>query len=178
MKRPRIERAMLLRKLDKKPAFPCIIGVRGYYKDEMGKKGANDRGVYDDAIFIVENNLMFSFNANTDPSRYGMNNKINKGLANLKAGEYKYKIGIHGVNKEKSKQYEALVQQEQVLVKRDVTNVEEKGFFGINIHRGGVNTTSSEGCQTVPPDQWDEFIDLVKQIFNKKTDIPYILIEN
>jgi lysozyme len=121
---------------------------------------------------------MFSFNANTDPSRYGMNNKINKGLANLKAGEYKYKIGIHGVNKEKSKKYEALVQQEQVLVKRDVTNVEEKGFFGINIHRGGVNTTSSEGCQTIPPDQWDEFIDLVKRIFNKRTDIPYILIEN
>jgi lysozyme len=178
MKRPLATRALILSKLSATPKFPCLVGVRGYYKDEMGKKAVNDRGIYDDAIFLLEKNLMYGFNANTDPSRYGMNNKINKGLANLTAGEYTYKVGIHGLSKDKSKQYEALVQQEPVEVKRDVTNKEETGFFGINIHRGGVNTTSSEGCQTIPPDQWNEFMELVKAYFTSGKDIPYILVEN
>lgn len=178
MKRPLANKGSILDKLQKKVKTPCIIGVRGYYKDEMGRKGGNDRGIYDDAIFVIEENLMFSFNANTDPSRYGMNNKIGKGLAVLKAGEYQYKIGIHGISKEKSKQYEALIQEEKVSVKRDVTNQEETGFFGINIHRGGENSTSSEGCQTIPPSQWDEFMHVVKACFPSGKDIPYILVEN
>jgi lysozyme len=152
--------------------------MRGYFKDEMGKKGVNDRGIYDDAIFIIEPNLMYSFNANTDPSRHGMNHKIGKGLASLKAGTYEYKVGIHGVSKEKSKQYEALIQEEKVTVQRDVTNTEHTGFFGINIHKGGFNSTSSEGCQTIHPSQWDEFMSLVKTFFPSGKDIQYILIEN
>ncbi|MFM8758933.1 MAG: hypothetical protein ACKODS_05230 [Methylophilaceae bacterium] len=182
MNRPLITRSQLLAKLSAKHGtaeqLPVIVGVRGYYKDDMGKKGANDRGIYDDAIFIVDQNNMFSYNANTDPSRFGMNSKIGKGLANLEAGKYLYKIGIHGLSKEKSKQYEALVQQGKVEVKRDVTGQEEKGFFGINIHKGGFNTTSSEGCQTIHPSQWIEFITMAKAVFPNGKDIPYILIEN
>jgi lysozyme len=181
MNRPLITRAELLTKLKQKgidKQAPFIVGVRGYYKNDMGKRGANDRGIYDDAIFVIEKNLMFSFNANTDPSRYGMNSKINKGLANLQEGEYLYKIGIHGLSKDKSKQYEALVQQSTVEVKRDVTGQEEDGYFGINIHKGGFNSTSSEGCQTIHPSQWQEFMDLVKAFFPSKKDISYILIEN
>jgi lysozyme len=178
IKRPNATRAQILDKLNGKKCIPCIVGVRGYYKDELGRKGYNDRGIYDDAIFVIEENLMFGFNANTDPSRYGMNNKIGKGLANLKAGEYQYKVGIHGMSKEKSKQYEALIQEEKVSVKRDVTNQEETGFFGINIHKGALNSTSSEGCQTIYPEQWNEFMQVVKAAFPSGKDIPYILIEN
>lgn len=178
IKRPNITKAQILTKLGTNISTPCIVGVRGFYKDELGRKGVNDRGIYDDAIFILEENLMFGFNANTDPSRYGMNNKIGKGLAVLKAGKYEYKIGIHGVSKEKSKQYEALIQEEKVSVKRDVTNQEETGFFGINIHKGALNSTSSEGCQTIHPLQWDEFMHHVKAYFPSGKNIPYILIEN
>ena len=162
MTRPRLSRGQIISKLPSGTSFPCIVGIRGYFKDEMGKKGVNDRGIYDDAIYIVETNLAFAFNGNTDPSRHGMNNKI----------------GIHGLSKEKSKQYEALVQEEPVTVKRDVTETEHKGFFGINIHKGGWNTTSSEGCQTIHPSQWDEFMTLVKAYFPSGKNIPYILIEN
>ena len=178
MTRPRLTRSQVIAKLPSGYKVPCIVGMRGYFKDEMGKKGVNDRGIYDDAIFIIEPNLMYCFNANTDPSRHGMNNKIGKGLASLKAGTYEYKVGIHGVSKEKSKQYEALIQEEKVTVQRDVTNTEHTGFFGINIHKGGFNSTSSEGCQTIHPSQWDEFMSLVKTFFPSGKDIQYILIEN
>ena len=178
MTKPKLNRGQIIGKLPRETKFPCIVGIRGYYKDEMGKKGVNDRGIYDDAIYIVETNLAFAFNGNTDPSRHGTNHKIGKGLAALKAGTYEYKIGIHGLSREKSKQYEALVQEEPVIVKRDVTETEHKGFFGINIHKGGFNTTSSEGCQTIHPSQWDEFMTLVKAYFPSGKNIPYILIEN
>ena len=143
----------------------CIIGIRGFYN-----KGQNQRAIYDDAIFVVKPTGVEGFNANVDPGAF------RKGIANLNTGVWLYRIGIHGLSKPKSEQYEALVQADNVIVTRD-QGKQEKGFFGINIHRGGRTTVSSLGCQTIHPGQWDEFMKSVKStmlIRNQKT-IKYIL---
>lgn len=147
-----------------------LVGVRGYYRDSMGKKGVNDRSVYDDSIFLIGPDVFVSFNANVDPSIYRHR------VAVLKEGFWSYKLGIHGLSKPKSQQYQALVQAAPVTVVRDGVG-NDTGWFGINIHRGGYNTTSSLGCQTLPPAQWPSFIELVKsqmKIHGQKTII-YLL---
>lgn len=141
-----------------------IVGVRGYYRDTMGKVGENDRGLYDDAMFVVGPNAFEAFNANTDPSkvRKGSGTGAGKGMASLKPGIWR----AHRFDKHKG-QYEALRQTGgKVTVVRDGVSgpYEETGHFGINIHRGGNTTTSSEGCQTLPPDQWPRFIQQATQI--------------
>lgn len=152
------------------PGTVAVLGVRGYYKQTMGNPLTNDRGIYDDAMFIRTDTGLWSFNANCDPSVF------RQGIANLRTGVWKYKQGLHGINK--GNPYPAFVQADRVVVVRDGGQV-ETGWFGINIHRGGNNGTSSLGCQTLFPGQWDEFRDTLKaqlkshgqEIFN------YVLIE-
>jgi lysozyme len=165
--------------------FPVVvIGIRGYYLNTLGKAGANDRGIYDDALFIDTPQATVSFNANTDPTsfRKGKGKGSTKGMAILKPGLWMvHKFGLH-----KGK-YLALVQRlGHVTVIRDGDpDYEDTGDFGINIHKGGLNSTGSEGCQTIHPAQWDSFITLVKdQVVRyhgtqwNKVIIPYVLIEN
>ncbi len=151
----------------------ALLGVRGYYLKSMGSTTANDRGIYDDAILLVTPEAYVTFNANCDPSIF------RKRIATLVPGVYTYKLGIHGLSKPKDKQYEALVQAGKVTVARDGAG-DESGWFGINIHRGGQNSTSSEGCQTIHPSQWDGFVALVKQELKRagRKTIPYVLITN
>ena len=174
MNRPIINKLQLTNIIGYDISKPCIIGIRGFFLNQMGEKNRNDRGIYDDALFIYDGLNITGYNANVDPSKYGINPKIGKGYANLEVGEYQYKLGIHGLSKDVSKQYEALVQHQKVDVKRD-DGKEEAGFFGINIHRGGINGTSSEGCQTITHTQWVEFITHVKGIWTKSDIITYIL---
>lgn len=150
-----------------------LVSVRGYFLDTMGEKAKNDRGIYDDAIAIVSPRGVVTFNANTDPAKY------KKGIANLNKGTWLYKIGIHGLSKPKALQYTALVQADKVTVHRDEQG-NDTGWFGINIHKGGANSVSSIGCQTIPPSQWEAFISLVKSLmkeYGQKT-IEYCLVEN
>jgi hypothetical protein len=168
----------------KYPLF--IVGFRGYYAKSMGDPTKNDRNIYDDAAFIISPNIFRSFNFNTDPSavRKGQGTGDQKGMLSLKANEiyFAHKFGFH------KNKYLALVQR-MGLVKglRDGIEIEQypvEGSFGANIHKGGMFNTFSEGCQTVPPTQWEEFINLIvseaKILFADKWDqvvIPYILID-
>lgn len=182
MNTPQLTRAELIALINKKhPDFNApdflIIGIRGYYKNSMGKPNVNDRAIYDDAIFLMTDNEFHAFNANCDPSKY------HPGIANLKPGIWPcYKFDIHGG---KSAQYPAICQRAgKVTVIRDGKG-EDTGMFGINIHKGGYKGTSSEGCQTIHPDQWQRFINTANRLCEgvygknyKKEVLTYVLIEN
>lgn len=153
--------------------YPCVlVGSRGYYRDSMGKPYVNDRMIYDDAIFLITPTCYMSFNANTDPGAF------RKRIANLKAGTWMYKLGIHGLSKAKHLRYKALVQAADVTVVRDEVG-EDTGRFAINIHRGGQNKVSSLGCQTIVPEQWQSFITTLESEMKRynQSVIPYRLIE-
>lgn len=126
-----------------------MVGIRGYYGT------TNKRGIYDDALFLVNKKTGFiaTYNANVDPSFYrkGKGTGKDKGIANLKAGWHRYKKGPHPLHKG----YPAFRQAAHVTVIRDGDPpYEDTGDFGINIHKGSKNSTSSLGCQTVIPNQW------------------------
>ena len=172
--RPRIERATVqqLLTLHKVDSPVAIVGIRGYYRNTMGKPGVNDRGLYDDALILVSPTAFVTFNGNTDPTVY------RKAIAVLKCGVWTYRLGIHGLSKPKAQQYRALVQAAPVTVERDEM-LPETGWFGINIHRGSRATTSSLGCQTIPPDQWPSFIALVEGEMKRHgvKELKYILTD-
>lgn len=154
-----------------------VVAVRGYYRDTMGQRGVNDRGIYDDAIFLITPTRFLAFNANADPSKYrkGRGEGAEKGMARLKAGVWR----AHTLGKHKGL-YLALVQLGgKVTVIRDGqgTDYEDTGYFGINVHKGGVNTTGSEGCLTIPPDQWPEFINAVAVPGKAQGVVPLVLLE-
>lgn len=191
--RPKMTRAALMAEVAQRHGarmleYPLlIVGVRGYYRDTMGAVGRNDRAIYDDAIFVVAPEAFAAFNANTDPSGYrkGKGTGAGKGMASLNPGVWPvYRLGVHRAGTKGG--HEALRQDGgPVTVTRDGDPpYEHSGMFGINIHRGGWNSTSSEGCQTIPPDQWPAFItmvtDQVKRLAAatwRRETIPYVLLE-
>jgi hypothetical protein len=189
--RPRLNENAVCEEIERakvnRAQYPLVIvGIRGYYLDAMGKAGVNDRGIYDDAMFIVSPTAFATFNANTDPSKYrkGKGRGKGKGMATLKPGFWPcYRFDHH---KGRVLGYPAICQRAgQVTVIRDGSPAyEDTGDFGINIHRGGRWGTSSEGCQTIPKSQWPSFYSLAKdqaqRLFGarwNKVTIPYLLVD-
>ena len=137
------------------PPERFVLAVRGYYAGTIGDEG-NDIAVYDDAFFIVAPTAMTAWNGNTDPSRYGLRPEGGRFMARLKPGCWWFKPLIHRGKYQAFGQGPDLVTVERV--KKDGTvAMTESGEFGINLHLGGVNGTSSEGCLTLPPEQWLDF---------------------
>lgn len=136
------------------PAF-YVYAKPAYYSNTFAPAG-NNRGVYDDAVFVVSPNTYSTFNANTDPSVF------RKNIATLKPGVHKFMRGNHGISRPGGgyPAFRPATKNEELPVTRDGVAVPWPGV-AINIHRGGRNTTSSEGCQTIPPAQWDAFYALV-----------------
>ena len=159
--------------------FPemLVIGVRGYYQDTMGESGINDRGIYDDALFVVGAETFAAFNANVDPSLWRPK------VATLLPGCHPYRPGNHGQSRPGGgyPAFRPATRDEELPVKRDGEKQVPSATPGvaINIHKGGFNTTSSLGCQTIHPSQWDAFHALATMQL-KRTGMkvfPYILID-
>lgn len=149
-----------------------VVGIRGYYKTTMGNPVANDRGIYDDAFFVVSPTVFASFNGNTDPS------VAKTGIASLKPGVHRYRKGNHGITRPGGgyPAFRPNTKDEALPVIRDGGG--ESLGIAINIHKGSLNSTSSLGCQTVYPTQWDAFKALVDSqltLYSQK-DFPYLLV--
>jgi len=149
-----------------------LYAVRGFFLD-MGSPERNDRAIYDDAIFVFSPTAYVAYNANCDPS-------ISRaGIATLVPGCYLFKRGRHGISRGRG--YPALrpaTRGEALPVYRDgEAGVSKRPGVAINIHRGGETTTSSAGCQTLPPSQWQSFIGLTYQEMARHGQefVPYIL---
>lgn len=177
-KRPKATREEVLRMIApsgfKSADSVFLVGIRGYYLNTMGKAGENDIAIYDDAIFVITPDSCYSFNANTDPSRQ------RPGIASLIPGVHRYKPGRHGISRGKG--YPAF-RPATPGERLPVTRYGKEGIqwgVALNIHKGGYTTTSSEGCQTIWPDQWLEFHRIVTKALQREgqLEFDYILFAN
>lgn len=165
-----------------------VVAIRGFKLDSMGKRGENDRRVYDDAHFIVTPRGILAFEGNTDPNGYrrGSGFGANKGMAMLDTGVWFFGKGPH-------KGRPAFRQACPFTVIRDGNPpYKHTGYHAINWHDGGYSTTSSLGCQTNKPNDFStirsyiykelENLDNPKMYLDYKDyglrrAFPYILIE-
>lgn len=133
-----------------------VAGVRGLFTR------GNERGIYDDGIVVVGPGTFSIFRANTDPSA-----SYKSGVASLLPGVYPYKPGIHKPGKPGAyPAFRANTPNEILPVSRDGRQGVFAGQY-INIHRGGLNSTSSLGCQTIQSNQWNQFYSLVRTEMTK-----------
>jgi lysozyme len=150
-----------------------LFAVRGYRRDTMGKPGVNDFGIWDDAMFYVSPTTFLAENANTDPSRVGWNGNAGKPMAVLNPGFWPFYRGAHRGHVPALRQFtseearfKGVPHDGRFSVTRtyavgDKRNYQEAGYYAINVHPGGIVSTSSEGCQTLPKDRADEFLQTV-----------------
>jgi lysozyme len=135
-----------------------VVVAPGYFSKTFGEPG-NDRGVYDDAAFVITDRTFTSFNFNSDPSRH------KTGLSTVLPGIYPYRRGIHKRGKPGAHSaYRPATPGEALPVKRDGEKGRSKrDGVANNNHRGGWNAVNSDGCLTVPPHnrQWDAYYALV-----------------
>lgn len=156
--------------------FVAVVAFRGYYLDTMGVPGKNDRGIYDDCMAVIWPGGYLTFNANTDPSRFKPE------VATLIPGMHFFKKGKHGITTHADGGYNAFrpaTPDESLPVWRDGHGTQIFKGIAINLHKGGYTTTSSEGCQTVHPDQWNEFQTKIYELmtYYRQDKLPYALID-
>lgn len=141
----------------------CVVAIRGYRLDSMGKPGENDRGQYDDAHFIVTPDFLGRFNGNTDPSRFrkGAGTGAGKGMGVLVPGVWIFGAGTH-------RGQLAFRQCVPFTLRRDGNPPYlDTGYFGINWHVGGDAHTHSAGCQTNPPREYSVLRPLLYKLLDK-----------
>lgn len=157
-------------KFDEQPLHMNIIGIRGFWH---GEAVANTFNEYNDTIFVLwkdddgNKRHVDAFDASCDPGK--LTRPLEKGVAHLIEGQYLFAQGRH------RGKYRALRQARPVRVKRyfdddpeRLTPYIDEGFFGINIHCGGISdevNNWSAGCQIIKGGkkgpQWKRFDQLI-----------------
>jgi hypothetical protein len=144
----------------------------------MGVAGKDDSNIYDDAAFLVGDDLRLfeSYNANTNPSVPFRGGRY---LAKLNLGRYRFYQGLH-----KGK-YKALRSYPEGVSLPCTRNGELSVCSHINIHKGSTNPKAndvvwSEGCLTIPDIQYGDFIARVYDAMDRHgmETIDVILLEN
>ena len=162
-----------------------IIGIRS--KDHKPNR-------FDDRICVVFKDeqgwVTRTWECTTEPGKYWLENPTNvSGTAILVPGQYR---GVYKIGKHRGK-YDALVQRGgPVKVYRDdnrddiidsEVGTEEQGYFGINIHKAGSDSTQvgrwSAGCQVFSQSaDFDEFMSICYAAKSKWGDsFTYTLID-
>ena len=159
-------------KVNERPYELNILGVRknstipNKFDDKLYAFWKDDKGKWEGKYY----------NITTDPGTYWLNNPMNpQGTAIIKEGQYidSHELGLH------RGQYKALVQKNPVSVIRDYdrnaildfyNGKEQKGLFGINIHRANSKGTTksidkySAGCQVFEnADDFENFLGLAEK---------------
>lgn len=150
----------------------------------FGIRDPSNVDIFNDCIGIAYSDsgsfICRTFTATTDPGKYYLLNPMTKkGTAILKEGYHKnaFMFGLH------KGQYKALIQASELPVYRDntkdlVLNMDdktvEKGWFGINLHRGNlyniIDTVGKNGagCQVVKyPNSLQIILDLCRMSGNR-----------
>lgn len=167
----------------KKKKYPFFKG--DYNLNLIGVRSAdkNANSFNDTLIILFEMDKkphLYVFSMTTDPGIYYREHPLNvNGTAVLVPGHYKscWQVGAH------QGKYKALVQRGNMDVYRDndidadidtPKHTIERGLFGINLHRAGVNKTSlqvdkwSAGCQVMAsPNDFDLVMALVAKSVEK-----------
>lgn len=145
----------------------------------VGVRSKEDKfNEFDDSFYLLDTKIRnrvfstdcFKFSGTTNPGASWLQEKMNpKGCAVLKPGQY---IDCWVLGKHRGA-YDAWVQAKPVIVCRDkdkdqkseCNGLEEKGIFGINIHRSNENAVSkfinlwSAGCQVMnTPSEYSVFM--------------------
>jgi hypothetical protein len=146
MKLSRQETMDLLRLVGVSIGTLAEVAVRG------GRDGDDDRGVYDDLLHSITSEEFRIWKHNTNPSA-----TYKRGLAELVPGLWTFVKGDHNITRP-ARRHAAFRQPDNFpfVVARDGVGT-DTGWFAINHHRGGINGTSSLGCQTNAPSDWVDY---------------------
>lgn len=141
-----------------------VLDVRGYRKTTMGDPTRNDVNLWDDLSAIVSPTIFLPENSNLDPSKLGWNAAIGKPYCMLQPGVWWFYYGPHKGQLPAFRQADdaqtalklGIPHGGKFFVERcyghaDRRNYTEWGHQQINRHPGGLHSTSSWACLTLPP---------------------------
>ena len=181
----------------KKKGHKFFDGNLAYNVNIIGVRNTNGRAnKFDDFMVVVYRDAhkrwsVDSYQITTDPGFYWMKKPMNvNGTAILCPGQYR---GVYRIDKHRGK-YDALCQRGGAVtvwrdsnrdLKHDIDdNTKMTGYFGINLHKGGRNSSGvnkwSAGCQVIAAnDDWTKFMKICRKARNVwGNNFTYTLIDS